>query len=133
MEYPPNGGCEVSNIATIRSAWVKLYELLPLLTNQAISLKSRSKVYNSCIDSVMLHGSECWALTTANAQRHQRNERAMIRWICKVKISDKISSGCLLNKLCLKNLDITLQINHLKSSLLIFSFLKNYFYQNVTK
>ena len=61
----------------------------------------------------MLYGNECWALTTADAQRHQRNERAMIRWICKVKISDKMSYGCLLNKLCLKNLDITLQTNRL--------------------
>ena len=63
----------------------------------------------------MLYDSECWALTTAEVQRLQQNEHAMIRWICKVKISDisdKISSDCLLNKLCLKNLDITLQTNH---------------------
>ena len=38
----------------------------------------------------------------------------MIRWICKVKIRDKISSDILLNKLCLKNLDITLQTNRLR-------------------
>ena len=37
----------------------------------------------------------------------------MICWICEVKISDKRSSDSLLNKLCLKNMNITLQINHL--------------------
>ena len=79
-EIFPNGGCEISTISRIRSAWGKLSELLPLLTTQAISLKSRDKVYNSCIRSVMLYGSECWALT-ADVQRLQRNERAMIRWM----------------------------------------------------
>ena len=51
------------------------------------------------------------ALTTAAVQRFQRNERATIRWICKVKISNDYS---LLNKLCLKNLDITLRTNRLR-------------------
>ena len=76
-------------------------------------MKGRDTVYNSCIDSVT-YDSECWALTTADVQRLQRNERTMIRWICIVKISDKISSDGLLNKLCLKNLDITLQTNRLR-------------------
>ena len=75
----PNGGCEVSTIARIRSAWGKFHELLPSLTNQAIHLKSRGKVYNSCIRSAMFYGSECRALTTADVQRLQRYEHAMIR------------------------------------------------------
>ena len=61
----------------------------------------------------MLYGSECCALTSVDVQRLQRNEPARIRWICKVKIRDKISSDSLLNKLCLKNLDITLRTNRL--------------------
>ena len=89
-------------------------ELLPLLTNQVIPLKSRSKIYSTCICIAMLYDSECWALTTAEVQRLQRNECAMIRWICKVKIRDKISSDSLLNKLCLKNLDITLHTKRLR-------------------
>ena len=64
-----NGGCEVSTIAKICSAWRKFHKLLPLITNQAIPLKSRGEVYNSCIFSAILFGSECWALTTAVAQR----------------------------------------------------------------
>ena len=102
------GGCKVSTIARIRSAWRKFHELLLLITNQAIFLKSRGKVYNGCIDSVILYDSECWVATTTDVQRLQRNEHTMIRRICKVKISDKLSSKNLLNKLCLKNLDITL-------------------------
>ena len=63
-----NGGCEVSTIARICSTWRKFCELLPLLTNQEIPLKSRGKVYNSCICSVMLYDSECWVLTRADVQ-----------------------------------------------------------------
>ena len=70
-----------------------------------IPLKSRRKVCNSCI-LVMFYGSECWALTTGYLQRLQQNEHAMIHWISKVKIRDKISSDSLMNDLCLKNLDI---------------------------
>ena len=39
-----NGGCEISIIARIRSAWGKFRELIPLLTNQAITLKYRQSL-----------------------------------------------------------------------------------------
>ena len=108
-EIFPNRGCEVSTIARISSTWGKFQELLPLLTYQAIPFKSRGKVYNSNIRSVLLYGSECWVLTTADVERPHQNEHTMICWIYKVKTSDKISSDSLLNKLGLKDLDKTLQ------------------------
>ena len=40
----PNGSCKVSTIARIRSTWGTFRQLLSLLTNQAISLKSKGKV-----------------------------------------------------------------------------------------
>ena len=61
--------CELSIIARIPFAWGKFPELLSLLTNQEIPLKSRDKVYSSCICSVMLYDSEYWALTTADVRR----------------------------------------------------------------
>ena len=45
---------------------------------------------------------------TADVRRLQHNECAMIHQICKVKISDKITCNSLLNKVGLKNLNITL-------------------------
>ena len=74
----PNRSCEASTIERIHSAWGRFCELLLLLTNQAIPFKSGGKVYNSCICSAMLYGSEYWALRTAKVQRLQQNERAMI-------------------------------------------------------
>ena len=43
-EIFPNGVCEVSTVARIRSVWEKFGEPLPLSTNHAIPLKSRGKV-----------------------------------------------------------------------------------------
>ena len=108
----PNGDCEANTIARICFAWEKFCQLLPMLTNKTIPPKSRGKVCNSWILSVMFYGSECWAITTADVQRLKQNEHAMIRWICKVKIRDKIFDS-LLNKLCLKNLAITPQAHSL--------------------
>ena len=113
MDYPQIG---VVKLAPLQESVLLggSFVSFPLLTSQAIPLKSRGKVFSGCIRIVMLCGSESWTLTTADVQRLQRNERAMIRWICKVKIRDKISPDSLLNKLHLKNLDITLQTNHLR-------------------
>ena len=113
MDYPQIG---VVRLAPLQESVLLggSFVSFPLLTNQVIPLKSRGKGLSVCIRIVMLCGSESWTLTIADVQRLQRNEGAMISWICKVKIRDKISSGSLLNKLHLKNLDITLQTHHLR-------------------
>ena len=40
----------------------------------------------------MLHAAEILAMTAATLKRLQRNDHAMIRWICNVKAKDEISS-----------------------------------------
>jgi len=44
----------------IRIGWNKFRQLVPLLTNKDISLKVRRRLYSSCAQSSMLHGSETW-------------------------------------------------------------------------
>jgi len=44
--------------ARIRIGWNKFRQLVPLLTNMDISLIRRGRLYNSCVRSSMLHGSE---------------------------------------------------------------------------
>ena len=46
--------------ARIRVGRNKFRQLVPLLTNKDISLIRRGKLYNSCVRSSMLHGSETW-------------------------------------------------------------------------
>ena len=44
----------------------------------------QDRVYSSCVRSAVLHASETCPLTKPNLQHLQRNDRAMIRQICKV-------------------------------------------------
>ena len=46
-EILPNGDCEANIIARICFAWEKFCQVLPMLTNKTIPLKSRGKVCNS--------------------------------------------------------------------------------------
>ena len=42
----------------IRICWNKWY--VPLLTNKDVLLIMRGRLYSSCVQSSMLHGSETW-------------------------------------------------------------------------
>ena len=110
----PGGGCELSSITRIRSAWGKFRELLPLLTSRSISFITKGEVYTTYVHSVMLHASECWAPTQSVVLRLRRNDRTMIRWICGVRLEDRISSSLLLQRLKIPGLDVVLRYNRLR-------------------
>ena len=79
------GGCEIAVTTSVKTAWKKFRELLPVLTSRHLSYKTFGHVYRSCVRSPMLHASETWPLTKTNLQR---NDRAMIRQICSIKPED---------------------------------------------
>ena len=86
------GGCERSTTTHVKTAWTKFKELLPVLFSRHLSFKTRGRVYSSCVRSAMFHASETWPLTKPNRQRLQRNDRTMIRQICKVKPQDIVTT-----------------------------------------
>ena len=51
---------------------------------------------------------QTWAMKADTLNRLQRNDRAMIRWICNVKAKDEVSSDSLLTKLGIQGLDVVL-------------------------
>ena len=55
----------------------------------------------------MLHASETWPLTKPNLQRLQRNDRALIRQICNVRLQDVVTARSieLLAQLGIEDLD----------------------------
>ena len=83
------GSAESSVICRIQCGWKKFRELLPLITNRAIPLKVRGQMYNSCVRSVILYGSETWPVKMEDNQRLQRTEMSMIRWMCGVEMQRK--------------------------------------------
>ena len=110
------GGCEMAVTTRVKIAWKKFRELLPVLTSRHLSYKTLGHVYSSCVRSAMLHASETWPLTKTNLQRLQRNDRAMIRQICRIKPEDvaRVRSSDLLAKLQLEDLDLILRERRLR-------------------
>ena len=102
------GGCDLSVITRIRSAWGKFRELLPILTSRALSYITRGQIYSMYIRTVLLYASECWAPNVNDLLKLQRNDRAMIRWTCNVCLKDHISSDSLLRKLGINNIQTLL-------------------------
>jgi len=68
---------------------------VPLLTNKDMSLKVRGRVYRGCVRSSILHGSETWPVRKENEVELQRAEMRMVRWMCGVKLQDRIPSKLL--------------------------------------
>jgi len=57
----------------IQIGWNKFRQLAPLLTNKDISLKVRGRLYSSCVQSSMLHGTETWPERKENEVALQRS------------------------------------------------------------
>ena len=110
------GGCELSTTTRVKTAWKKFKDLLPVLSSHHLSFKTRGCVYSSCVRSAMLHASETYTLTKPNPQRLQRNDRAMIRQICKVRQQEIVTtrSNELLVRLGIEDLDLILKERRLR-------------------
>ena len=108
------GGCEAAAIARCRCAWGKFRENLPLLTARALPFKIRGRLFNSVVRSSLLHATETWQMSSDALKRLQRNDRAMIRWICGVKPSDEISMDDLHGKLGLCDIAVAIRVCRLR-------------------
>ena len=98
------GGCKRTSITRCRVAWSIFNELLTVRSTSSFSITSRGRVYNSCAMSAMLHASESWAPTLSDLHCLQRNNLAMIRWMCGVTTKDRISSQDSLERMQLDDL-----------------------------
>ena len=83
----------------IRIGWNKFRQLVPLLTNKDISLIVRVRLYSSCVRSSMLHGSEIWPIRKKNEVAFQRAEIKMVRWMCGMKLQDRVPNKGLRDRL----------------------------------
>ena len=63
-----------------------------MLSNKDISLTVRWRLYSSCVQSSVLHGSETWPVRKENEVVLQRAEMRMVRWMCGVKLQDRVPS-----------------------------------------
>ena len=108
------GGCRNAVTTRCSVAWGKFRKLLPILTSRHLSFLVRGRVFDACVRSAMLHGSETWGPNTVDLQRLRRNDRSMIRWICGVRPQDEITSAALLAKLGLVDIATALRSRRLR-------------------
>ena len=87
-----DGDADAAVEARIRIGWNKFRQLVPLLTNKDVSLIVRGRLHSSYVRSSMLHGSETWPVRKENVVALQRAETRMVRWMCGVKLKDRLRS-----------------------------------------
>jgi len=100
--------------ARIRIGWNKFRKLVPLLTNRDISLIRRGRLYTSCVRTSMLHGSETWPIRKENEVALQPAEMRMVRWMCNVKVKDRVPSKELRERLGIDDIILIRQQNRLR-------------------
>jgi len=108
-----DGDADVAIETRIRIGWNKFRHLVPLLTNKDISLIVRGRLYSSCVQSCMLHGSETWPVRKENEVPLQRAEIRMVKCMCGIKLQDSIPSKGLRERLGLGDVILVLQQNRL--------------------
>jgi len=97
-----------------RIGWNKFSQLVPLLSNKDISFIVRGRLYSSCVQSSILHGSETWPVRKENEVALQWAELRMVRWMCGVKLQDRVPSEELRYRLALGDIISVLQQNRLR-------------------
>jgi len=87
-----DGDADAAVETRIRIGWNKFRQLVPLLTNKDISLIVRGRLYSYCVRSRQLHGSETLPVRKENEVALQWAEMRMVRWMCGIKLQDRVPS-----------------------------------------
>jgi len=108
-----DGDADAAVEARIRIGWNKFRQLVPRLTNKDVSLIMRGRLYSSCVQSSMLHGSETWPVRKENMVAFQRAEMRTVRWTCGVRLKDRLPSKELRVRLGIDDIALVSQQNRL--------------------
>ena len=87
-----SGGCEIAVTSRVRIGWMKFRECGELLSGRRFSLIMKGMVYRSYVRSAMLYGSGTWCLRETE-MAILRSQRAMVRSMCGVKLTDRKKNG----------------------------------------
>ena len=79
-----SAGAERAVRRRVATAWSKWREIAGLLCKRRIPLRSRSSIYEACIRSVMLYGSETWPFTQHMERSIVSCDRRMLRYLSGV-------------------------------------------------
>ena len=83
------GGVVEAARARVRCAWAKFKELSPILTVRGASYRIKGRIYSACVQSVLIYGTETWAMKADDLRSLERTERMMVRWMCGVPLKNR--------------------------------------------
>ena len=63
------------------------------------SYRIKGRIYSACVQSVLIYGTETWAMKADDLRSLERTERMMVRWMCGVSLKDRKPSEDLCNLL----------------------------------
>ena len=73
----------------IRLGWFAWSRLSSLLTSRLLPMKTRTRLFESCVTSTVLYGSEVWALRASDKERLSVTQRKMERKILGISLRDR--------------------------------------------
>ena len=92
----------------IRKARAAFIQLRPVWRCGKYSRPTKVKIYQPCVLSVLLYGSECWRMTVADLKKLQTFHTTCLRKIARIFWPRKISNADLLKLTRQEDISITL-------------------------
>ena len=92
------GGTEEDTKARIKKTRVVFLMLSKIWKSKLIKLKTKMRIFNYSIKSVLLYSSETWRITKHTVNKIQTFVNRCLRRIMNVKWSDKVSNNTLWTK-----------------------------------
>ena len=74
--------------ARVAAAWGRWQKISSFVMNHSIDLKTRGRVYEACVRSALLFGTETWTLTDRLMDILQRGDCKMLKYMAGVKWQD---------------------------------------------
>jgi hypothetical protein len=103
-----SGRCRPDMLCRIGLAASHMNSLARVWSQRKLSLATKLRIYNSCIVSTLLYGSETWTLLAADTLRLQDFYMSCQRRILGVKWQDKIRNTIVTDKTSLPHIsDLT--------------------------
>ena len=83
-----------NRLAKARSAF---HRLRPIWKSKQYTRKTKLRIYNSNVKSILMYGSECWRVTKSDMRALSSFHHGCLRRICKIFWPQKVSNKDLLN------------------------------------
>ena len=79
----------MARLGKARGAFARL---APIWRSKQYSLKTKTRLYNSSVKSVLLYGSECWRVVQKDMDKIEAFHNSCLRRICRIFWPNKISN-----------------------------------------